>query len=187
MKKHLAAAALTTALIAGPAMADSPYFNPYAGIDYQFASVDFDAPLDDDGFHGANIHIGNRFTRNFGLELGYFRMREESQNLGAATAKAKYHGATLDALGYLPLGEQKSFELIGTAGASYIRAEAEVAAGPVTVKDDSSEAGYRLGAGAQYHVTDDVNLRGIARYQSADFDGTANGAWTYTFGVNYGF
>ena len=56
-----------------------------------------------------------------------------------------------------------------------------------TVKDSENEFGFRAGAGAQFNITDKVNLRGIARYQSADFDGVADNAWIYSVGLNYSF
>lgn len=184
-------------------------FKPYVGIDLQHQAVDYNSDIDlgggmlldgnsvlEDGLNGINIHVGNRFNKYFGGELGYFRTQNESKSIAAGDSvgnglvaatdfktDVQLQGITLDALGYLPLGASERFELIGTAGVSWIKAEAKLDG----VSDDSSELGYRVGAGAQFNVTEKVNLRGLVRYQSADFDGIADDAYTYSVGMNYSF
>ena len=201
------------AMIAGFAPAaqanESFNFKPYVGFDLQHQALDYNSSMDmgggialdgdkvlEDGLNGLNIHIGNRFNKHLGAELGYFRTRNESTNIAAGDSvgpgvvaaapfqtKVQLQGITLDALGYLPLGQSERFELIGTAGVSWIKADAELDG----VSDDSSELGFRLGAGAQFNVTEQINLRGLVRYQSADFDDVADRAYTYTLGMNYSF
>lgn len=83
--------------------------------------------------------------------------------------------------------QDKKLELIGTAGVSYTRIDAKASALGVSASDDDSEFGVRIGAGAQYGITDSINVRGIARFQTADFDGATDNAWQYTLGVNYKF
>lgn len=187
--KHLLYTVAALAAFTLPAQAED-YFNPYIGADYQFTRLSYDGG-GNDNFNGFNIHVGNRFTDYVGLELGYFRTGEESytdNSLGTpVNVKGRLTGATLDALGYLPVTEDKSFELIGTAGVSYIRGEIEATALGVTVEDDESEWGFRAGGGAQYNVTDNMNIRGIARYQTADFDDIADRAWVFSLGANYQF
>lgn len=216
MKKPYYSAAFLAALAglaAWPqgARADDVAFRPYVGADAQYTdfgynnnydlggglALDGDAILED-GLPGFNIHVGNRFHKNFGAELGYFRTKEQSKDVAAGstvgpgptvaltgfTTKVKAQGVTLDALGYVPLDEAARFELIGTAGVSYTKAELEFAG---YGSEDESEFGYRLGAGAQYGLDDNISVRGLARYQSADFEDVADNAWTYSLGVNYAF
>lgn len=208
MKKLIYAAAMTAAL---SSTAQAQEINPYVGFDLQHYSINYDNGLDealDGGLFGGNIHIGNRFNEHFGLELGYFRMREGSKNvnfdLSGATGTpgdaltstdVKAQGFSLDGMGYFPVGEKKSIELIGTAGISWTKAELTLngtvngVAG--SVSDDQSEFGYRAGAGAQFHLTDQVSLRGLVRYQSMGFDSSGfdvtDNAWIYSAGVNYSF
>ena len=188
MKKLLCTAAVLVA-VTMPAQADD-LFNPYIGADYQLTRLNYDGG-EEDNFNGFNVHVGNRFNDYFGVELGYFRTGEESSTGDIAgvpvTIKGKLYGATLDALGYYPVTQDKSIELIGTAGVSYIRGEVDATVGGVNVSDDASEWGFRAGAGAQYNITDNVNVRGLARYQTADLDDIADEAWVYTFGMNYSF
>lgn len=92
---------------------------------------------------------------------------------------------TLDGLGYLPLGDSESFDLIGTAGISRIKAKLSIPAASYT--DDDTEFGFRVGAGVQYNITETWNARTLVRYQSADFDDIAKNAVVWTAGVNYAF
>lgn len=213
MKKLLTTAACLAAL-SFPAHAQEFNFKPYIGFDLQRTAYSYNDNYDiggglaldgdailEDNLDGFNIHVGNRFSKHFGLELGYFRTKEEGKNIAngatvgpgtVATADfstdVKVHGLTLDGLGYLPLGEQERFELIGTAGLSWSKAEVEATVPGVGSGDvDESEIGFRVGAGAQYNFTDNINLRGLVRYQTADFDDVVDNAWTYGVGLNYSF
>ena len=72
---------------------------------------------------------------------------------------------------------------MGSAGAVYSKAEASA----VGLTLDDSEVSWRLGPGAQYHVTDAVGFRAMAHYQKADYDDSADNIVTYSVGVNYSF
>ncbi|MCB0376195.1 MAG: porin family protein [Sinomicrobium sp.] len=212
MKKLLLCSAAVM-MFAPAAHAESVVFKPYIGVDFQHSSYSYNKDFVDSGVHlngetllenglnGFNIHVGNRFNDYIGLELGYFRTKEGTKDIKAGdtvgngtvaaadfSTKVKTQGVTLDALGYLPLGTEKRFDLIGTAGLSWTKADLKIdVPGVGSGSDNSSEIGFRAGAGAQFHVTDKVNIRGIARYQNADFDSTTDHAWVYTLGVNYSF
>ena len=70
------------------------------------------------------------------------------------------------------------------------KAEVEIDATTIgfsTARDDETETQLRLGAGAQYEFAEDWNLRGMVRWQNADFDDTADNAYTFSLGVNYTF
>lgn len=190
-------------------------FKPYIGIDLMRMSVDYNDnynagggifldgnALLEDSLNGLNIHIGNRFHKNFGAELGYFRTREEEDKDIAAGAtvgpgvvaaapfstSVKVSGFTLDGLGYLPLSDSGQFELIGTAGVSWMTGEIEATVpGAGSGDADESEFGFRVGGGAQVNLTDKFSLRGLVRYQTADFDGVADNAWIYSAGLNFNF
>jgi opacity protein-like surface antigen len=209
MKKLLSTAAMLAALTT-PALAAQD-LKPYVGIDLQRYNIDYANGLDsamEDSLNGINIHVGNRFTKNFGVELGYFRTREEDKtvnfDLSGVTGtpgdvlnstEVQAQGFTLDGMGYIPLDAAEKLELIGTAGISWTKAELTLNGTVLGVagsfSDDDSEIGFRLGAGAQYAVTEQVNLRGLVRYQTMSFEDsgfdTTNHAWVYSLGANYGF
>jgi len=212
--KNLLCTAAMLAAITLPAQAQEINFKPYVGFDLQRTNIDYNDNYDiggglalngntilEDSLNGFNVHVGNRFHKNFGAELGYFRTKEESKSIAAGstvgpgtvagadfTTDVKIQGITLDALGYLPLGAEKRFELIGTAGVSWMKGEVTATVPGADSGDvDESEIGFRGGAGAQFNVTNQVNVRGLARYQSADFEDVADKAWTYSLGLNYSF
>lgn len=203
-------AALASAFFIYPAQAaEGIKFKPYLGLDLQRMNIAYDNNFDkvlSDGLNGGNIHAGIKFSQYFGLELGYFRMKEGKESVGfdlsgvtgtpgdiISSTKIRAQGLTLDAMGYLPLNDK--FDLIGTAGISWTKADLSVSGTAYgtagTISDDGSDFGYRLGVGAQYHITDDLNVRGLARYQDMNFDvggfDAAEGAWVYTLGLNYSF
>jgi opacity protein-like surface antigen len=203
----------TAALMAFVPFAQAQDLKPYVGIDLQRTLYSYNDSddiggtiLDDnkilnDVLNGFNLHVGNRFHKNFGAELGVFYNRKATKNIstgddiGPSTVAAadfstnvKTYGATLDGIGYLPLGTAQKFELLGTAGLTWTKAKGTIDVPTVGSENLSdSEVGFRLGGGAQFNFTPEASLRGIARYQTADFSNVADHAWTYSVGVNYSF
>ncbi len=211
--KKFAYTAACLALLAAPAQAADFISKPYIGIDLQHTNYDYNSNINlgggnfvnantilNDIQNGFNIHVGNRFTENFGAEFGAFYNRSNNKNIangavigagptvtGAAfSTDVKTYGLTLDGLGFLPLGSK--FDLIGTVGLTWTKASAKVVIPAIgSASDTTSEIGYRGGGGGQINITDKISVRGLARYQSADFDNVAKSAWTYTLGLNYSF
>ncbi|MCB9991228.1 MAG: porin family protein [Rhodospirillales bacterium] len=198
-----------------PAQAEESLpFKPYVGVDLMRVNADYNNNYDagggvtldgnallEDSLNGFGIHVGNRFHKNFGAELGYFRTREEGKDIAAGetvgpgvvaavpfSTDVKIHGFTLDGLGYLPLDEDSTVELVGTAGLSWNKAEAQFTVpGVGATSEDESEIGFRIGAGAQINLTEQISARALARYQSADFDDVADNLWIYSAGLNFSF
>jgi len=213
--KSAAFVAALTATIAWSHTTQARDFKPYMGIDLQRFEVDYNnnysiggglaldgSAILEDSLDSFNIHGGNRFHKRFGLELGYFRTKEEGRNIPAGSiigpglpptavsfsTDVRIQGVTLDALGYFPVGKEERVELIGTAGLSWMNAEVTgTVPGVGSANADESEVGFRAGGGAQVNLTDKVNLRGLVRYQSMDFDNVADSAWIYSVGLNYNF
>lgn len=210
MKKLLSTAALLAALTTS---AQAQEFKPYVGFDLQRSLYTYNDNIDlgggaalngntvlNDGLNGFNVHVGNRFTKYLGAEFGGFYNREANKSIANGTivgpgptvaggdfsTSVRTYGLTLDGLGYLPLNDK--FDLIGTAGVTWTKAEAKIVVpGVGTGSDSTSELGLRGGAGAQVNLTDKISVRGLVRYQTADFDDVAEHAWTYSLGLNYGF
>ncbi len=214
MRKLLCTASVLAAFTIPAQAEEIKDLNPYAGFDLQRTSYDYNsnygidgglaldgAALLEDSLNGANVHFGVRPYKNFGAEVGYFRTKEEGKSIASGstvgpgtiatadfTTDVRVQGVTLDALGYLPLGPQERLELIGTVGLSWSKAEVELnVPGAGNGSTDESEIGIRAGGGAQFNFTDHMNIRGLARYQTADFDSVADNAMTYSLGLNYRF
>lgn len=192
---------LSTAFIAvaTPALASDFFFKPYIGADYQHINASYkDVPGTSysygdffaDSFNGGNVHAGLRIHKNIGFEGGYFSTLNENKSavLGTtASSSAKLKGWTIDAMGYLPLGASQKFELIGTAGIARTTASGSVTISGISYYENGSETKGRIGGGAQYWFTDNLNIRGIIRYQGADFGGTANNMIIANLGANWQF
>lgn len=204
MKKTILTCALVA--LASPAMAFE--MKPYVGIDYMHMNFELNNSYNDDGvtldantlledgFDGLHIHAGNRFHKNFGAEIGYFRTQEEDRTVPAGTTvgpglvtavpittDVKFSGFTLDGMGYMPLGDG-TIELIGTAGVTWIDADAEIEG---FGSADEDEIGFRVGGGLQANLTDRISARALVRYQTADFQDIAENAFTYSAGLNLSF
>lgn len=111
-------------------------------------------------YPGGTIYIGGRWDY-IGLELGYDSSVRIKKNwtiptgttIGGFTApfpvsgvsKARFHGLHLDVLGYLPLDCCDQTELFGSIG--------------------YGTAGFRIGIGANYMLTDCLGLRAKVGYE----------------------
>jgi len=138
-------------------------------------------------YWGASPYIGVRWC-DFGIEAGYDWMarRNKSNTFTAGTdvvgdlvpvgdtwttrGRARLDGWHADLLGYLCLDE--CFDLIGTVGFGWKKPHLSVrvtdAAGRTasqTLKGKSKGV-FRLGAGAQWMVTDMVGLRALVRWEN---------------------
>ena len=180
-------------------MSDGFFFKPYVGADYEYFSANYkDVPgtgvnYDDifsDSFNGGDVHVGARVHKYLGFEAGYFDTASSNKSglLGTtASSSARIDGWTLDALGYLPLGDSQKFELIGTVGLARTTAKGSVTISGTPYSANGSETKGRIGAGAEYWLTDNLNVRGLVRYQDADFGGLANNVIVTSLGLNWQF
>lgn len=203
--------ALASLSIAASANAtDLKQLNPYIGVDLQHTAYEFSdtsstsaSPdlLLEDALNGFNIHAGVRPYKNLGVEVGFFNNLEETKSIasgsavgGGLTAATDFStdissfGFTADVIGYLPIDKKERFELIGTTGVSWTKAEITLNVPTVgNASESDSEFGFRIGGGAQYKLTEKFNVRGLARYQTADFSGLVDSATTFSVGLNYNF
>jgi len=178
---------------------DGFFFKPYIGADYEYSNVSYNnvtgtgvsyGDIFADSFNGGDVHVGARIQKYLGFEAGYFDTASESKSniLGTSlSSSAKFDGWTLDAMGYLPVDDAQKFELIGTAGIARTTASGTITVSGTTYSANGSETKGRIGAGAQYWITDNLNVRGLVRYQDADFGGIANNVIVTSLGLNWQF
>lgn len=174
MKKLLliASALLVGCTFAATAYADAPKF--YIGTDYQLTNFDETVSGEDD-LNSANIHAGARLTKNVGVEAGVSEALSET--IGGADVDLRTYN--VDLIGYLPVLPQ--LDLLGTVGGTYNELEVSGAA-------DEDAFGATVGAGAQYHFTEQVSIRGLVKYDTTDFDTiSTEDAVKTTVGLNYTF
>jgi len=178
------------------------FFQPYVGVGYTRANVDFGTsdgvdwsnhvPKDYNAF---NIFAGSRIHKHLGFELGYTHSDEPSRTTtgagGSVNIKTKVKAYTFDALGYLPLPVNEKVELIGSIGVGEYKMDTNlrvnlVGLGLGTASDRTNETALRLGLGAQYFITDNINVRGMYRYVNLD-KGMLDGANTFSLDISYSF
>lgn len=152
------------------------FFKPYVGADFERYT--------EDKINNYNFHLGARVHKHLGVEVGYgiSSTGKEYWKEYSASVEVKLKSWTLDLLGYLPLDEEERFELIATTGVARTKLEAELT-GYQNV--DVTETGWRLGGGFQYHFTDYLSARMLARYHG--YSDTDLDAWSMGAGVNFHF
>lgn len=177
---------------AAPVQPEGFFIKPYIGANYDYVSVDYKDSLDtilEDNLNGGDVHIGARVHKYLGVEASYLLTSKETKDnvLGTGVSTGvKLEGPTFDLYGYLPLGDGK-FELIGTAGVSILKAKLDLNGAGGNASQSKTETKGRIGGGAQFWVNDHINIRGLVRYQDADFGGTVNSATVTSLGVNWQF
>lgn len=174
-------------LVSMNAYASDFYFKPYVGADYDYTSINYNDNADSilsDSLSGGDVHIGARIHKYLGFEASYFDTASSSKNVGILNTNVKLEGYTLDAMGYLPVADK--VELIGTAGVSRLKATLSLS-GLLSGTGSDWETKARMGGGAQYWITDNLNVRGLVRYQGANFSGIVNNAVISSLGLNWQF
>lgn len=175
--------AVSTFAVAANANAENS-FRPYAGVDYNYDNGN------GNDFNSGSVNVGTQFNDYFGTEVFYQRSDNDVKTKGLARQETRYFNAYgIDLNGYLPMGCEQEFALIGSVGAGeYEFNTGYNAAGWANNRDHGF--GYRFGLGGLYNVTDNVALKAMARY--VKFDKLADETeetdmMEYTAGVRYNF
>jgi hypothetical protein len=145
---------------------------------------------------GIGIHIGESYGPYYAAELGYtYQMGSTTSANPPAPAtpppkfanKVEVHSGTLDLYGFLPLFHS-DVSLFATAGGVFSDVYAtNTTATATTVIANKTELDYRAGAGVQWDMLGVARLRGMVRYQSADFAGAASHAVVGSLGMVFRF
>lgn len=165
----------------------------YVGLDTQVSHISYSGQARnelEDFLLGFSGYAGVRVHDNAGVEVSYAKTLEGDERFdrgGAVSdSQAELEMVAIDAIAYSPIGSSGRFELMGIVGVSHTTFTSEVrsSSGQVSVRE-SSEFAPRFGTGVHYAVSDRVNMRGVARWQSSDFDGIADGSFHVGVGLSY--
>jgi opacity protein-like surface antigen len=162
--------------MASPVDADPSYFYSTAGYDYVSG-----------GLEGGDIGIGYRFNRFYGIELGYTYAGATATDDFGDSASIYAEEVTIDVMGYLPLGRRSPVSLFSTIGVGYTYGTAEVDTYFGSAWASAWGPEFRVGAGIEYRVTDNIGIRTMVRYQYSDFGGIGDSRAIVTTGVTYRF
>ncbi len=192
MNKNIALLAAVSA-IALASSANALEFRPYVGAQYNLTSGNTVPALEENlssnvDMHTYSVFLGADYNRFFGTEVFYQNSNKWHKKFEDAKVKSDFAAYGLDLYGYLPLGCDRVFSLLGTAGIANYDYTTKIDFGPDgSEKSEDNGLGYRLGAGMQYNVTNHIAVRGIVRYIWADKLENMDHLMEYSLGVKYNF
>lgn len=156
----------------------------YVGGDIGYNKIDYDStlnPLAEDSLPVLNVYMGYNIDEYYAIEFGGFMTKEEDRTVASVKTKAEEYGVFVDAVGRYDL--KYDFTALGTVGLQYSKLKAKNS----TLNFSENELAPRLGAGLEYKVSDNMKVRGMARYVFSDYDGEVDNTVQYTIGMNYAF
>lgn len=178
MKNTIALMAAASAF-AFAANASAMEFTPYVAADYTYTDVQNLAEV-----HGGKVSVGTDYNKYFGTEVFYQRTGSDRVHSSDGTNEYSLQSYGLDINGYLPLGCDQTFALVGTAGIANIDVKYKE---PGESRKTENGLGYRLGAGFEYDLTSNVAVRAMYRYTFTDKLGGLDHMNEYSLGVKYSF
>lgn len=173
--------AVSTFAVAANANAENS-FRPYVGVDYNYDNGN------DFNYNSGTINAGTQFNDYFGTEVFYQKSDDDVKNVRFSPEKhtSSFDAYGLDLNGYLPMGCEQEYALIGSLGiGEYTFANSYNWHGNAN-KDDHG-IGYRFGLGGLYNITNNVALKAMARYVRFNHIEDNTDMMEYTAGVRYNF
>lgn len=158
--------------------------NFYVGGDLGYHVFNYGAQLDavaENALPVLDVYMGYNIDDYYAIEWGAFVTDGKSRVVSSTKTDAKEYGMYVDAVGKYHI--QQDLTALGTLGIQYSKLKATSS----SLNFAETEFAPRLGAGLEYNVSDNMKLRGMARYVFADYDGEVNSTMQYTFGLNYAF
>lgn len=177
MNKTLALMAAAS-VVAFAASANAYEFTPYVAADYTYTDTN------KADVNGGKIALGTEYNKYFGTEIFYQRTGSDRVHTVDGTKEYSLQSYGLDAYGYLPLGCDQVVSLVGTAGIANIDIKYTPAG---ESRKTENGLGYRLGAGVEYDVSENVSVRALYRYTFADKIHNLDHLNEYSLGVKYSF
>lgn len=186
MKKTIGALMVAVSAVAFSANANATEYNPYVGLDYSY--IDGVAKEYRPHYNAGKVNVGVDYNKYFGTEIFYQLSDSDKNNSRRYGEKDKtsFQAYGLDVYGYLPLGCEQTFALLGTAGIAEYRFTEKFTYG-TSEKHRDHGVGYRLGLGAQYNIDNNLSIRALARYVGLDKIEDADHMMEYSVGAKYSF
>ena len=180
MNKNIALLAAVS-FLALSANANALEFRPYVGVQYNYTEVDAEYVQAD--MNSYSVVVGTEYNRYFSTEVFYQNSDKSNDMIDGVKVKSDFEAYGLDAYAYLPLGCDRVWSVFATAGIANYDFDAK----DVDGKFEDNGLGYRLGAGVQYNVTNNVAVRALGRYIFADKLDNTDDMTEFSLGVKYTF
>jgi hypothetical protein len=186
-------------------VAVAPMFQPYVGINYVYYHNSYASSVTDtiagtvrtispnstapNNWSGASLDAGFKYGQYMGMEFGYYQTGTKSKTTTVNGTSVKISelqkGFYAQLMGYWPID---NWDLIGIAGATVN------SLGDSTVSFGTSKSAIRvddsvrplLGLGVDYRFTNNIGVRGTARYSFVQSN-YVNNAMLYDLGLFYMF
>lgn len=177
MKKTIALLVAASA-VAFAANASAKEFTPYVGVNYNYTEMTHDFE-----FNSYSVNVGTDYNKYFGTEIFYQNSDKDHRILEDGKNKVDFDAYGLDVYGYLPLGCAQKVAPFVTAGiANY---DFDIADNDGKSSDNG--LGYRLGAGVQYKINNNIAIRGLGRYVWTDKLQGQDHLSEFSLGARYSF
>lgn len=170
---------------------------PYVGAELGAMAVDYttESGVDYSNFYANQLtslsaHAGLELNERLAIEAGYINSAEKSKDftIGANSLSSdiKLTGFYVDVIGKHPLTD--SVKALASVGITQLKADATYTNNGTgaTVSTDEDSTSFRVGLGAEYKVSDNIDVRGTVRYMDTGID-VVESALQYAVGVNYKF
>ncbi len=180
MNKNIALLAAVS-VFALSANANALEFRPYVGVQYNYTEVDADYVQAD--MNSYSVVVGTEYNRYFGTEVFYQNSDKSNDMVDGVKLKSDFEAYGLDTYAYLPLGCDRVWSVFATAGIANYDTDTSSVEG----KGEDNGLGYRLGAGVQYSITNDLAVRALARQIWADKLEEVDDMKEFSLGVKYAF
>lgn len=180
MNKNIALLAAVSILVLS-ANANALEFRPYVGAQYNYTEVDADFVKAD--MNSYSVVVGTEYNKYFGTELFYQNSDKSNDMVEGTKVKSDFEAYGLDAYAYLPLGCDRVWSVFATAGIANYDTDSSSVKG----KGEDNGLGYRLGAGVQYSITNNIAVRALARQIWADKLEDVDDMKEFSLGVKYIF
>ena len=177
MKYAVSSLMVAVSALAFSANANASDFKPYVGLDYNY--TDADADHQSPKYNSASVNVGT--------EVFYQYSDDDKKHVNGIENQTSFQAYGLDLMGYLPLGCDQVFSLVGTMGIGEYTFDKNYS-GFYAPKDQRDHGiGYRFGGGLQYKIDDKFSVRGLVRYVNLNDIDNFDDMWEYTAGIRYSF
>ena len=183
MKYAVSSLMVAVSALAFSANANASDFKPYVGLDYNY--TDADADHQSPKYNSASVNVGTEYNKYFGTEVFYQYSDDDKKHVNGIENQTSFQAYGLDLMGYLPLGCDQVFSLVGTMGIGEYTFDKNYS-GFYAPKDQRDHGiGYRFGGGLQYKIDDKFSVRGLVRYVNLNDIDNFDDMWEYTAGIRY--
>ena len=114
MKYAVSSLMVAVSALAFSANANASDFKPYVGLDYNY--TDADADHQSPKYNSASVNVGTEYNKYFGTEVFYQYSDDDKKHVNGIENQTSFQAYGLDLMGYLPLGCDQVFSLVGTMG-----------------------------------------------------------------------